>query len=1217
MKQVSEPDSSESRSNASGDIREGDPKACPTRLIDDTPAEDDLLAFHGDIGPHKRVAQAIAEIIRTPDEAGGKMIGLEGGWGAGKTTVINLLRKQLASNEEISVFSFDAWAHEGDPLRRTYLESLIRHFQSIQPIRWVDKTEWDKTLEKLASRRRVTNTRTVPKTTTLGKLFAISAFLVPLGSQFLATSLRQPITLDPAGPIAWMFIIGLLFTTAPFSVLGGNLIRVWIKRWRKAEGREAQTEQRNGNEAEVSEWAFLVGNAITETKQETTEIPEPTSIEFEDDFRRLMRTALPESSNRQAVIVLDNLDRVDPKDALSIWATLQTFLQNQSTQKEQWLNKLWIVVPYDPSGLRRLWENRGARNENESEETAAQSRETEEPEHVVSDSFMDKSFQLRFEVSPPILSNWKAYLTKLVEQALPEHDVEDQHTIYRVFDLCRAKEGVAPTPREVKLYVNQIGVIHRQWQHEFPIGHIAYYVILCRSHENIRRGLCMRKLPDRNIEVVLPPKLGENLAGLVFNVRANHGQQLLLGNPINDALAKNDSESLRELEKLHGDGFWAVLEEVATSRIAGSDAKTVANAALCLDQSEVLKDHHRSEAKTVIQALARAASDVKSWAPLDKSLANGIATACRLVSVLDVSKTIVASVRQTIEEKAKETADEKVVHPIAEETIEGLVTICKELDSLGQQDALRTPFTLPVNAEGWVDVCSHLGKQEPQWWLLFKPHTKFEEISQLFCMAVTKGQFSEPHLAAVEVTEASPIRHNWDTLAAAFEQRLNASQNPNSNEANSLLHGLSMLRRYKCEQAQAASKRLAEGGHLMHHLHQAKLVVWVQARCIVTFLEQRPGAVKPQSVGNSEAGYTTLTTLLNTDDADLAKHMVEILQAEARLHLLFNVVDERKKLDPLVVRCLRIVADSETSEILYTPAAVCERWRELKQHLVEDEGVDRFDKLISHLCNKTSLVEHVQTAEGGFKHEDAGLYLAICRAPSSVSFQEWCRDGLETLNATTWKAELENEGDVLDLMLALADVGISSTLKQPYQDALVEHAKGVLAGSVNPSDDLISRRSIVLAALETGSAKKILSRRLLQAAMDRDGKCADRFFEMYGEEIADHETLAGSDNIVAELFSPLVRERAIGGVRWLERLLSNNPNLLDKYTDTASVQDFRERIQVDLAKSADEGDEVHVLITKIANTLGIERKVEPPRDEAVSDHDKSGDEGSEERKSSK
>jgi len=113
-----------------------DAQQCRTHLIEDTPELSDLLAPSGEIGPRERVAKSIAELI-TSGEAGGKIIGLEGGWGAGKTTVINLVESHLTGDPNITVFSFDAWAHEGDPLRRTYLESLIRHFRSARK-GWID-----------------------------------------------------------------------------------------------------------------------------------------------------------------------------------------------------------------------------------------------------------------------------------------------------------------------------------------------------------------------------------------------------------------------------------------------------------------------------------------------------------------------------------------------------------------------------------------------------------------------------------------------------------------------------------------------------------------------------------------------------------------------------------------------------------------------------------------------------------------------------------------------------------------------------------------------------------------------------------------------------------------------------------------------------------------------------------------------------------------------
>jgi hypothetical protein len=1190
--------SNESEPKSSKHSIEDELQICPTRLLEDTPAEDDLLAFHQDIGPHARVAQAISEVILSPDESGGKMIGLEGGWGAGKTTVINLLRKHLVVKPNITVFSFDAWAHEGDPLRRTYLESLIRHFQNIK---WIDKKHWDKTLEKLAKRRRVTKTRTVQKITTLGKLFAISAFFVPLGAPLLLTSLRQEL------PSIWIGI-GSALTGAPLILLFGNLIRIlirigWNRLVKKKYGRESPDKQKD-DEQVVSDWAFLSGNAINVMTQDTTETPEPTSIEFEDIFHRLMQTALSESSQRQTVIVLDNLDRVDPKDARSIWATLQTFLQERSTKTEQWFKKLWIIVPYDPSGLRQLWANRGVAEEDYDKKRNVPATDWETAEQDVSVSFIDKSFLLRFEVPPPVLSNWKAYLLRLVEEALPEHPVEDRHTIYRVFDMCRAKDSEPPTPRELKLYVNQIGAIHRQWQHEFPIGHVAYYVILRRKYVNIRKGLPEGKLPKlMNIESILSPNLRYNLAGLAFNVRAEFGQQLLLGAPIYDALAKNKAEELKDLEKRHQDGFWAVLESDAILRLADADATTVANAALCLDQLNILENQKQSKTGAIIiEELGRAASHVENWSPFGENIAKGIATVCRFISDLGVTKKVVEALRQTILslEKKEETP------AVTEGVIAGIANICEQIDVLGHRDVLDSPFTLPVDAQGWIEVCSLIKMQEPKFWEFFQPKASFDEISKILCEAVTKGQFLDKNLTALQVTQASPsINCNWESLAEAFEQRLNASLNVNSEEANVLLHGLSLLRRYKYDNAKAATKRLADGGHLMHGLHQAQSQNNAECKAwfIVTFLEQQPSAAMPQVVGNSKAGHNTLMTLLNTDDTDLAKHMVEILRAQNNLGLLFTIVLERDQYDPIVLRCHRLVADSEKSEVLYTPQAIIERWKALREHLNGNESAGRFDKLIGHLCATSSLVEDVQKAEDGFKHEDAGLYLAICKTSSVKSFHEWCRDGLETLDASKWKSELDNEGDALKLMLALMDAGISVVLKQQYQDALVDHAKSVLAGSVQPSNDLVSRRTKILDSLGTKAARKVLRDRLLNAAMEQDGKCANGFFEMYDEEIADYATLTKNKEIVAKLFSPLVRERAIGGLRWLRDVFSNNPKLLDKYTDKASVQDFRERLQGEIDKPAKMDDEAHALTVEIATTLGITPKEKLTEDEAATEDD--------------
>ena len=72
---------------------------------------------------HERVSENLYQTIK--DASKGVTIGLEGSWGSGKSTVIKLLKDKLAKNNEEKTlfFMFDAWAHDGDPLRRIFLES--------------------------------------------------------------------------------------------------------------------------------------------------------------------------------------------------------------------------------------------------------------------------------------------------------------------------------------------------------------------------------------------------------------------------------------------------------------------------------------------------------------------------------------------------------------------------------------------------------------------------------------------------------------------------------------------------------------------------------------------------------------------------------------------------------------------------------------------------------------------------------------------------------------------------------------------------------------------------------------------------------------------------------------------------------------------------------------------------------------------------------------
>ena len=269
---------------------------------------------------------AIHELVTT--ESGGRTVGLEGSWGSGKSTVVKLLAERL-DEPDSHVVLFDAWAHERDPLRRSFLDKLI---SSLATKGWVDEGSWSDRREELARRRRVEHTRPVSRLETAaivaGAVAVLFAILLSAGAALLEAGFATHAT--------WPQWIGVAIHAILFVVVTVVSVCLWRRRSQEASGA----------------WLSLFSvQSVTESTSETIETPDPTSIEFESTFKELMENALLVDNERRLVIVVDNLDRVAPDDARSIWSTLQTFLHHSHEERERWLDSLWVLLPYDPSGI--------------------------------------------------------------------------------------------------------------------------------------------------------------------------------------------------------------------------------------------------------------------------------------------------------------------------------------------------------------------------------------------------------------------------------------------------------------------------------------------------------------------------------------------------------------------------------------------------------------------------------------------------------------------------------------------------------------------------------------------------------------------------------------------------------------------------------------------------------------------------------------------------
>lgn len=479
---------------------------------------------------HEKTAQNLYKIISSTER--GVTIGLEGGWGYGKSTVVHFLRNKLANNKERTLFYlFDTWAHDGDPLRRIFLEGLIDN---------IDPEHSDPVLndltQEISGRKKTVEINIRKSTSKLGGWLSFSAIFVPIGAAILSavdyTTLVFPsYSLSPH----YLFLVGAVLSLAPLVALVG-----WFFFG------EVDKNRPKGCMFSPKKWDIFESNAEETLTQNITEDGDRTSVEFERFFKRIMEHGIGENKPYQkAIIVIDNLDRIDRERAVAVWSVLQTFFQHRSSvSTSSWLSRLWFLVPHDKEGLSKIWS---------SEKNA--------------ESFLEKCFQLIEEVPEPVMTSWAEYCEKCVRESLTGWPELERNHVTETFKRFESRLDSSPTPRQIRSFVNRVGVLGMRRGGEVPSEVIALYALLRkdRSDKKLRQELLEQNLPNGYRGILSEKDLKSYLAGMLFGVDKDKGMQLLLGPEINSALRDGDAEKLAKIIDKEDKGFWMVWETIKSS----------------------------------------------------------------------------------------------------------------------------------------------------------------------------------------------------------------------------------------------------------------------------------------------------------------------------------------------------------------------------------------------------------------------------------------------------------------------------------------------------------------------------------------------------------------------------------------------------------------------------------------------------------------------------
>ena len=500
-----------------------------TQLLSDAPASED--AFEGG---HNRVAEALAGLIQ--DEEGGKAVALKGPFGSGKSTVVRLLENELEEvdeeeGEDTRIFTYDAWEHQGDPLRRSFIESLV---EFLEEEGWADEEDWEDEIERIARRKEETTHRTEPVLTEWGRKVALALFLSPLGLAGFAVFGRGAIGEAQAQDPSWWWFggfVGLAVIALVFFLL--PLLQYWRAR-------------RNTDDEDGDPFYLFFQKTQEEKETKTIRTPDPTTIEFQEIFRDIISQTL-EDGRRQLIVVVDNLDRLPPEQALSTWATMRTFFETEGANDYEWMDRFWLVVPLNFEALRGVFTTDEKRLNSEGvdsdQEDKSKWRGGERNEIDSVEAFANKTFSTVFRVAPPVLSDWEQFMKDQLSEAFQAEESEDFHAVYRLYRIAGVEHDSIPTPRDIKIFINRLSGLYRQWGGEISLPMLAAYQLKSDEISQDGEDLTGSGFLRSRIETEL--RNGDwqkHFAALHFNVQPDKATQVLIGERVQIALETGNEE---------------------------------------------------------------------------------------------------------------------------------------------------------------------------------------------------------------------------------------------------------------------------------------------------------------------------------------------------------------------------------------------------------------------------------------------------------------------------------------------------------------------------------------------------------------------------------------------------------------------------------------------------------------------------------------------------
>ena len=523
------------------------------KLLSKVPCNDDL--FEG--GAHRKLAIEISDEIRNDDNC--TIIGIDGGWGSGKSNLVGMIQKELSvgsNGVKYHFFTYDAWGHQTDLQRRTILEELTSDLVKGQtPI--LDENSWKDSLENLLAKKKHTSTKTIPAIGigTIVSLFTIllTPFVTHLASLVSVEWLKQAVLVIPY--------------IAAYGFFG----------YRHYGKMKDKYKQDFTWEKCLSEFFLIYKDDIKEeTKFETISEKEPSSRQFKDWIHEI-DNGLKQNNDIVLILVIDNMDRLPKQKVQELWAAIH------SCFSEEKYTNIRIIVPFDRLHIRNAFQSENLVRQCDGKDNAIT---------VYGDDFINKTFYIVYTVPPPILSGWMHYFKDRWKEAFGNSAIVD-HSVLQVYDMLTKEQS----PRKIIAFINQFVTIRNLCDERIEDKYIALYIFgRSKIIENpLEEILNPSYLQGLNFLYSDDENMASNISSLYYQLSLDKAMDVVF---TREVTAELDDNNVKVLDQLRGNAnYWEILNHSIT------EVSNIENAALALEKH--FGDNSSHEASLIWDALYR------------------------------------------------------------------------------------------------------------------------------------------------------------------------------------------------------------------------------------------------------------------------------------------------------------------------------------------------------------------------------------------------------------------------------------------------------------------------------------------------------------------------------------------------------------------------------------------------------------------------------------